>query len=310
MDERTTHTGEHILFRALSTVFEGITVKKVEFGKRNYLLVHYEEEFDWNNILKAEKIANYIITEGRRVRKVKGSRTEIEAQFPQLRVRWDRIQDDAVTVVEVEDFDWAACVGEHVENTQEIQYLLVTRITSVGKGDYEIEFEVGEKAHEEALSRSALAMEVSSVLKTSLDKVIPTVKNLKETQKMLTDAVRLLTKNVVTKMIPEDINGTAVYIEDVSGADIKLLQKTAAQLTQKERVLVVLLEHMHNTVIMARSPLLSFDCRDLLNAVLPEARGGGKPEYVMARTTHELDIDELKTEIKRFLEKQAQKLKS
>jgi len=303
MNEKV-HTGEHILFRALSTVFKGMTVRKVEFGKRNYFLVHYEKEFDWNSILRAEYIANRIISEGRPVIKIEGSREEIEGKFPHLRVRWERITGDTVTVVVIEDFDWAACVGDHVENTREIEYIIVTRITSVGKGDYEIEFEVAEKAKEEALKRSALAMEVASVLKTSLDKITPTVRNLKESQEMLTESVKLLTRNVIERMIPERIHGISVYIEDVSGADLKLLQKSAAQMTSEGENLIVFAESITNKVIIAKSPLLPFDCRDLLR-ILPEAKGGGKPEYVLA-SIQEVDLEEIRARIRQFLEKQWQ----
>ena len=299
------HTGEHILFRALSTVFEGMTVRKVELGERTYFLVHYDKEFDWNKILEAECLANKIISEGRPIKKIQCSRKEAEL-YPQLRVRWDRITDDMVTVVEVEGFDWAACTGEHVETTAEIGFILVTRIASVGKNDYEIEFVVGEKAHEEALKRSILAMSVSALLGTSLDKVMPTIQNLKENEKGLTEAVRLLTKNVVNRLIPEDINGISVYIEDVTGADRKFLQKTASQLTSTGKTLVIFLDHILNTVILARSPHLPVDCRELFTEIFPDGKGGGKPDSVLGKTTKEIAIKEIKMKTRQFLEKRAQ----
>ncbi len=299
------HTGEHILFRALSTVFEGMTVKKVELGERTYFLVHYDKEFDWNSLLEAECLANRIISEGRPVKKIQCSRKEAEL-YPQLRVRWDRITDDIITVVEVEGFDWAACTGEHVETTAEIGYILVTRIASVGKNDYEIEFVVGESAHEEALKRSILAMRVSALLGTSLDKIMPTVQNLREAEKGLTEAVRLLTKNVVYRLIPEIINGISVYIEDVTGADRKLLQKTAVQITSTGKALVIFLDLTLNTVILARSPLLPVDCRELFTEIFPEGRGGGKPDSVLGKTTKKIAIKEIKMKTRQFLEKRAQ----
>jgi alanyl-tRNA synthetase len=300
------HTGEHILFRALSIVFEGMTVKKVELGERTYFLVHYDKEFDWNSILEAECLANKIISEGRPVKKIQCSRKEAEELYPQLRVRWDRITDDTVTVVEVEGFDWAACVGEHVVNTAEIKYILVTRIASVGKNDYEIEFVVGESAHEEALKRSVLAMGVSALLGTSLDKVLPTIQNLKEAKKGLTEAVQLLTKNVVNRLIPENINGISVYIEDVTGADRNLLQKTAAHFTSTGKTLVIFLDHTQNTVILSRSPLLPVDCRELFTVILPEGKGGGKPDSVLGKSTKEIAITDIKMRTRQFLEKRAQ----
>lgn len=305
MDEKKIHTGEHILFRALSAVFKGITVKKVEFGRRNYFLVHYDKEFDWDGLLRAEYIANTIITEGRPVKKVCGSKKEIQEQFPELRVRWERIKEDTVTVVEVEGFDWAACTGEHVENTKEIEYILITRVVSVGKGFYEIEFEVAENAKKEALKRSAAAGEITSFLKTSMDKVLPTLRNLKENQAVLTESVRLLTKNVVERMTPEKIQGISVYIEDVSGADTRLLQKAAAQLTGEGKNLVVFVDQVKNILIIARSPLLPFDCRELAQVVVPEGKGGGKPACAVF-SGQTIDTQEMKAKVKQFLEKSGQ----
>jgi alanyl-tRNA synthetase len=301
--KKKAHTGEHILFRALSTVVEGLTVKKVELGKRNYFKVHYDEEFQWTPILKAELLANQIVREGRPVKKIKGSKEEIKKKFPHLRVRWDRIKDQTITVVEIEDYDWAACVGDHVENTKDIEYILITRINSVGKGYYEVEFAVADKAKEEALRRSALTREISSVLKTSLDKVVPTVKNLKKNCEELTASVRMLTERVIDGVIPEEIEGISVYLEDVSGGDRTLIQRKAARLVHNNKSLVVFLEQSINPfLIIAKSPSIPLDCRILLNHVVPDVKGGGKPEYVIARSPSKIDREELTMKIRQFLE--------
>ena len=300
------HTGEHILFRALSTVFDGMIVKKVEFGKRNYFLVHYNKEIEWNGVLEAELIANRIISEGRPVTKVKLSREEAH-KYPQLRVRWDRITDDTVTVVEVDGFDWAACKGNHVKSTKEVEFILVTRITSVGKGDYEIEFTVGDQAHEEALKRSVLAMEVSSLLRTSLDKVQPTIRNLLMSECSLKEAVQTLTRNVLERMTPDEVYGTSVYIEDVSGGDRKVIQRKAAEITGGTgRILVVFQDQSSSVLMVARSPTLSFDCRELVQFLLPHGKGGGKPEFAMGSSTEDVTLEDVKTKVKQFLEKSMQ----
>jgi alanyl-tRNA synthetase len=256
--------------------------------------------------LKAEHIANTIIREGRPVRKIHGSIKEIKAQVPQVRVRWDRIKDDTVTVVEVDGFDWAACVGEHVENTKEIGYILVTRIVSVGKGFYEIEFEVDEKAQKEALNRSALAGEIAFLLRTSLDTVIPTLKNLKASQKALTESIRLLTRNVISRITPQEVKGISVYIEDVSGADFKLLQKAAAQVTSKEKNLVVFIDEKAHRILVARSCELPFDCRELAAALVPEGRGGGKPDCAVFSSQQIPAADRISQKVTQFLERSGQ----
>lgn len=302
--KRKAHTGEHILFRALSTVFEGMSVKKVELGKRNYFLVHYEKDMDWDNILKAERIANRIISEGRSVKQITGSKKDVAEQFPHLRVRWDRIKDETVTVVEVEDFDWAACVGEHVSNTREIQYIVVTRVISVGKGYYEVEFEVAERAKTLALERAHLARKAASVLRTSFDELIQTVRNLKETQGHLTESVRALTKTVMSRIAPEEIEGISVYIEDVSGADRRTLRKAASKLAGEKDSLVVFVEQVEDAfLVAARGPSVVIDCTALVKVILPEGKGGGKPEYALASSSTKVDLKEVKERIKQFLGK-------
>ncbi|MGD2249224.1 MAG: hypothetical protein PVF58_12530 [Candidatus Methanofastidiosia archaeon] len=296
------HTGEHILFRALSHVLQGMTVKKVELGKRNYFLVEYTKEIDWDTILKAEIMANQIIQEGRPVKKIVGTKQDIKNKFPQLRVRWDRITDDTITVVEVKDYDWAACVGDHVTNTRDIEYILVTRVNSIGKHQYEIEFEVGDTAKKEALNRSALAEKVSNTLKTSLDAVIPTIKNLKKDNNILTESVRTLTSSYITLVTPEIIKGISVYVQDVSGADHKILQKEAGNII-KNNTVVVFVEQLESPfVVIACSASVGINCNELLSYILPESKGGGRPEYVIARAYEKIDINALKEKITTFLQ--------
>ena len=307
--KRKAHTGEHILFRALFSVFEGMYVKKVELGDRNYFLVHYDKDFEWQKVLEAEKIANRIIAEKRPVTKVVGTKEEVKKQFPHLRVRWDRITSDTVTVIQVKDYDWAACVGDHVENTGDIEYIVITRINAVGKGFYEIEFEVADTAKETALERAALARQASVLLKTSMDKVLPTVKNLKKNNETLTESVRTLTTALVDTVTPEYVNGVSVYITSVPGGDLKTLQRAAAQLSREGAVLAVFAEETQHFVVAARSPSVPVDCTDLLSCVL-SGKGGGKPEYAVYHWTDPVTMPELTQKIKQFVKQSTQKANS
>ncbi|MBU7044374.1 MAG: hypothetical protein HXS47_12360 [Theionarchaea archaeon] len=302
--KRKAHTGEHILFRALSMIFPGLTVKKVELGARNYFVIYYDGDITWDEIVEAEEIAHKIISEQRPVTIYKGTKAEVSARFPPLRVRWDRITEEPVTVVCVEDFDWAACSGDHVSNTGDIEYILVTRVTSLGKGGYEIEFSVGKQAQKEALFRSALCMKMAETLKTSLDHAIPTIVNLKTNQETLTKQVRMLTETCINHLTPSCICGLTVFCEDLSGADRKTLQKYAAHLTREGSVVVLFFDHSEGTfVVAARSPAVQVDCRELLQEVLPESKGGGKPECALAYTPHTMEMKALTSSLRQYLER-------
>lgn len=302
------HTGEHILFRALSTVFEGIKVKKVELGKRNYFLVRYDKELEGEHLLKAELLANTIIAQDLSVTTVVKPRDEVMKEYPKLRVRWDRISDENVTVVEVDDFDWAACVGEHVPHTGVIEVIIITRVNSVGPHEYEIEFEVAQQAKVEAVKRAALARDITSELRTSIDQVIPTVHNLKERTHGLTESVRLLTLQVLSGLQPENMEGIPVYLAEISGGDRKTIQREAARLTSENSCLVVLVEQLENTFLVAGcSHNLNLDCTQLIHILLPEGKGGGKPEQAIASSPQKVDIPLIRERIRQFLKQSGQK---
>jgi alanyl-tRNA synthetase len=306
-DTRKAHTGEHVLFRALSTVFEGLRVKKVELGKRNYFVIQYDGEITRDGILQAEHAANRIVSEGRPVTIHSGTKDEVSRLFPDLRVRWDRITDKVITVVCVQDFDWAACSGDHVTNTREIEFILVTRITSLGQGLYEIEFAVGENAKTEALHRSALSMEIAAALHTSLDSIIPTIINLKNDQEKLTEQVRTLTRHRVEQIVPAYVGDLALFADDLSGSDRKILQKSAAQLTRDGKNLVLFCDLSHGSfIVAARSPSVRVDCRELIQQVLPGSKGGGKPEYALAYSPTPIEMKTITSSLIQYLERGGQ----
>ncbi|MBU7032275.1 MAG: hypothetical protein HXS53_07070 [Theionarchaea archaeon] len=306
-DTRKAHTAEHVLFRALSTIFEGLGVKKVELGKRNYFVIHYDEEITWDGILQAECLANRIIEEGRPVTICSGTKHEVSRLFPDLRVRWDRITDRIVTVVCVEDFDWAACSGDHVTNTREIDYILVTRIISLGEKLYEIEFAVGENAKMEALHRSVLTMKIAATLQTSPEMIIPTLINLKNDKEKLTEQVRTLTGHCVERVTPSYVGDIALFIEDFTGADRKIIQKSAAQLTRTGKNLVLFCDSSRGMfIVAARSPSVRVDCRELIQAILPGCRGGGKPEYALCYSPVPVEIETITSSLTQYLEREGQ----
>ena len=174
MDEKSkAHTGEHILFQSLSRVFKGMeSVKVVIEPDKKQLFVKYGGEINWSGILKAERIANRIIQENRKVKITVGEKEKLRKQYGnKLRGRWDLIEDKTIRIVEVEGFDCVACKGEHVESTGEIGLIIVKDFKNLGKGEYEIQYEVGEKAKEFLMESKRIAMDVMEVLGATPDKI-------------------------------------------------------------------------------------------------------------------------------------------
>lgn len=107
------HSGEHVLFQSLSRIFKGMqSVKVVVEPDRKQLFVKYDGDMTWEGILEAEKLANEIVRENRRIIVSLGSKDELRRRYGnRLRGRWDLIDDEILRIVEVEDFDCVACKG-------------------------------------------------------------------------------------------------------------------------------------------------------------------------------------------------------
>ncbi len=281
-EESRAHSGEHVLFQSLSRVFEGIESVKVEIKPdKKLLFVKYDGEIDWNRILEAEKIANKIIREDRKIKITSGEREKLRKEFgDKLRGRWDLIKDKTIKIVEVEDFDCVACKGKHVERTGEIDFILVKGVNNLGKGNYEIQYEVGEKAKEYALELSKVAMNLIDILGTTPQMAERTARNIKEETQQLRERLREVSKKAMGEIEHEEIKGIKVYSKVFDGLDRRELMRRAANL-RKEKNTVVVFGDSSGLLIMGRSDELNFNVIPLLEKGCNFLGGkcGGKQEF-------------------------------
>jgi alanyl-tRNA synthetase len=301
------HTGEHILFQALSRVYTGIKAQKVLITEnRRSLFCEYEEELDWEGLYEAEKIANRIIREDRPVKKIFGTREEIEEMFPHIRAKWERIEDEEVCAVEVEGFDVAACSGEHVERTGEIGFIFITRVTRKG-GIYEVEFEVSEDALHAALQYAFYGRRLASLAGTSIEKTYETFLNLKEKNTALEKRLQKMSENIMKTVTPLILNGIQIYATTFSGVDRKILADMAGLLIKQERCVVLFAneEEERSFFILARSKDVGIDVSLLLTEVLSrhDGRGGGRHEFAQGSARGEaygVLLEEVREALERF----------
>lgn len=281
------HTGEHTLFQSLSRVFEGIEVEKIDITEgRKSLFVKYPGVLDWKKVLEAELLVNKIITEGKVVKKTVGPLDEIKNKFGnKLRGKWDRITDKTVTVVEVDGFDCAACSGEHVSNTKEIGMLLVTKVNSLGKNVYEIQFEVDEKAKKKAIEMSSMTLTLVDVLGASEDNIEKTATNLKEEVLRLKKLVKAITKDYMNNFEFENVKGVKLYAKSFSELDSDEIGKSVGEMVEGNKTVVAVVnEHLGNiSIILARSKDLDINVLTTLKEVCKEfnAKCGGKEDFAM-----------------------------
>jgi len=281
------------------------SVKVVLGPGKKQLFVRYSGEIDWDGVLEAEKLANRVIREDRRIRVVVGDREEVRRRYGRrLRGRWDLIKDKQIRIVEVENFDYVACKGEHVQRTGEIGFIVVKGFRKTRRGEYEIQFEVGERAWEYALESKRLAMRLVEILGTTPEIAEETARNLREEAQRLRRGMREASKRALENLKYEEVRGVRVYSGVFEGLDRRELVKRAADL-RKEGNTVVVLGDLSGFLVMGRSddlgfnviPLLEKGCRFL------GGRCGGREKLAFGGGFKSKDLREAVDLIKRELTK-------
>ncbi|MEA3378130.1 MAG: DHHA1 domain-containing protein [Nanoarchaeota archaeon] len=171
------HSAEHIFCKALIKENPYLKLKKIKLDETESS-VYFDGQLTWNNLFKAEKQVNEIIKEGREIIEHSTTKEDVHKIFPEIRIKLDRIIGNKVRVIEVKDFDFSACSGEHCKNTKEIKNFLVTKLKSTGSNRYEVKFKVD--VIEDLYKLSTFARKTANILGTEYDKIEATLTNLKK----------------------------------------------------------------------------------------------------------------------------------
>ncbi|MGQ9514445.1 MAG: DHHA1 domain-containing protein [Thermoproteota archaeon] len=282
MSERAAHTAEHIFVGALSKFIPGLRVRKVEVGEINAVTLEIES-LDWDTVLKAEIVVNEIIAEAKPIKiHMFKNLKEAEEKFKKLRSREDRIVED-VRVVEVDGFDYAACMGEHVSNTAECSFFLVSKLSESG-GKVKVEFLVGEMARRRALELCSLCFKVAKVLSTKVDDLEKAAERLKLECYTLRGRLMDTTDEVFRRLQPVDLPSFKMYVTCFRGVDEKIVMERAGQIVERDKRAVTLFaikKKGSSFFILARGKELPFDCRKILEDTLRDKgfKGGGRPNF-------------------------------
>lgn len=295
MSEAAAHTAEHIFVGILSKTQPSLSIHKVEFGKVNSVSLDIES-LSWNAILEAEIAVNKAISESRPVR-IHTFRTleEAEQQFRTLRSRDDRIRG-RVRVVEVEGYDCAACTGQHVSNTAECSYFLVSRLSRSG-GSVKVEFLVGERARTRALELSKMCFRTAEVLSANVEELEKKAESLKLQNHTLRKRLRRTTDEVMRRILPKKRVSFEEYSACLEGVDEKTVMERAGEIIERNpRALVIFAVKNESTrVILGRGEELPFDSREILKNALgiKGFRGGGRANFAFGTVTEEVCSEDL-----------------
>jgi len=283
------HTGEHLLFSALSRRTEIELVKISLTPEKKSLIV--KGEISWNLIKEVLQEVNDLIFEGQDVKAEVLTKDCVD--HTRTRVKMDRIHGDHVRVISIGDYDEAACAGVHLRNIKEIGFLMITKFTSAKPvGDWEIEFQVGKEA---ARSSNVFAVEMlraSEVLGAQPHDFQVAFENRESENRKTRESLKQYSKVVLNALEPTVIKGISVYAGHFRGIDRKLLMDKATSLTSGTMsISVLVLEEDKSFLVLSRSNDQNIDCASIVNDVLSPfgGRGGGKAGFATGGTAGPVD---------------------
>ncbi|MEM2873730.1 MAG: DHHA1 domain-containing protein [Nitrososphaerales archaeon] len=278
----TAHTAEHVFMGSLKRLVPSIEVKKVETEGEKGIAIILSKHLDWQIIFEAEKMTNRVIDEAKEIKEhFFDSLEDAKKAFPSLRAYEERITGKT-RVIEVDGYDYSACRAEHVKNTKECSFFIVTKFSKAGKDLFEIEFYVGESAKMKALEIAKICMEVNEIVGATLDTLKRTVQNLKDDFLNIRKRLALLSEREAEDIKFVEKNGIKIYLKIFDGLDNKKLMEKAGELMKNESSVVVFANRDENAfLILGRSPNLELDCNAILKEVTMKfnGKGGGKPEF-------------------------------
>ena len=271
------HTAEHLLFNSLHRQDPELNIVKIFISPESkYVII--DRDIGWDKISVAVRFANKVILENHSVRRSVMSKDDPD--ISKIRVKLDRIEEDEISVVEIEDVDLAACCGIHVMETEEIGAIFVSKKTSAGKDGVEIHFEIGEKAVDESMSLATSCLSIIDGLGSKPSDIERTISNMKHELESCKRMLKESTISMIRTLKPVNVGGVDVYAGIFHTSDRSVLTD-AAERYKEDGAVAAFIGVGDNLTVLLASGDKRVDCKKLISETLSEfgGRGGGKPDF-------------------------------
>ncbi len=235
-----------------------------------------------NELAAIETRANEIVLEAIPVDKSFVERTEAERKYGFRLYQGGVPPGEQIRVVRIADVDVEACGGTHVSNTSQVGSVRMRRAERIADGIVRLEYSAGMAAVRLGQEERALLAEASDALDVRPEQLPRTAVRFFKEWKDLGKQVQDLTKRLgeLKGGRGEEVAPGVRLVTDLSDANMGDLINMARQAIGASGTVVVMASTMGGMVV-ARSPDVDLDCRELLKVALEAAggRGGGKPDF-------------------------------
>ncbi len=282
-DHMQQHSGQHLLSQLFYRLL-GMETVSVHFGEDESTLDLDAATVTPEQLTQVEQAANDMIYAALPISTYFVNETEL-ASVP-LR-RPPKVKGE-IRIVEIQEVDYSACGGTHVQTTGEIGPIKVVR-QERRRGQTRVTFLCGKRAVADYIHKHELLTQAAAIYSTDIAQVPELLARGQEQVKTLQRQVDELTTQLLGYEV-EGVAATAVTIGDTQVVVQKWADrsvdavKTLANLLQARPNMIALLATTagsNATVIFARSPDVTIHMGNLLRDALKAfgGSGGGRPEF-------------------------------
>ncbi len=285
------HSGEHTFFRFLQN--RGARLIKISLGEESTII--FEGNIDIDSVIECEKLTKNMIEEGKKVRDFWIEKSEIK-NYPDLRIKVDRVKGDKIRVVEIENHDLSACKGIHVRNLSEIGDFTITRFR---KGKIkEVKFKIGEDARNIIYESSIVARKLSWENNVNIDKLENFIENLKGENKKMYQSLKNISEEL--EFHKEECGDMKIYWRIFNYGNSKVLVKRAMEIVNKEKGIVIYGNMGEKKIVSCSYPSEFSWIRDAFMNLITEmgGKGGGKGNFISGSVD---DVEEFINNLKRVI---------
>lgn len=295
MNVKAAHTVEHAFIGSLQKILNRtLSVRKVEHkDSYNVAFISASEiQLDLEKISMAQKEVNRLILEGRKILHHSfSSLNEAKMKLPNLRANEARLADaEKITVIEIENHDFAACSMEHVNNLSECIFFLVTSLSKNGS-DYEIKFMVGKNAMDEAVNAIEKINMICDQIDANYNTVEATIKRLYIEREQYYGQLKKITNKMLNEIPIQHVekNNITLISSILNNTNWRIIQNFVGEKILEPRTIIILInidEGDMANLIFARSSDVELDCVKIFQNLRKNQEiglGGGKPNFVNAK---------------------------
>lgn len=279
-DYRAQHHAQHMLSAAAHRLF-GRTTVAVRLASQ-VCTVDLEGSFDEEQVRCIEELTNAVAREGRCVQVHMVPAEDV----PGFGLRRPPKVQGTVRVVEVPDFDRAACGGTHPRTTAEIAPVKVVRVERVRSGHTRLHFLAGRRALEDYVTKDAIVRRAAAALSVHVEQLDDALSRQREELERMQSLARrrggeLMAARSATLLADAELVLDAPLValqdDDLDGEERKLL---ARRVTAADARCVLVTREQDKLALTVAVPEGSRPGADqFLRALLEPfgGRGGGRP---------------------------------